>query len=206
MHEEGSVRSGQRVEHVAKSVAVEMLELRRAGIGEEAFESKGAVIQHRVELGCVAGNRASPKADVDPALPLHRLGFGQERFDGSRWRDAVERHVDQGGHPARRCRPRGGLESLPIRPPRLVDVDVRVDEAGHDDEVAVVDIGAFPVLADAVDASALDVNRRRARAGWRDHGAAAEDHQSMPSAIQTSPPSGLKRSNISQRPSGDQTG
>ncbi len=67
-------------------------------------------------------------------LELQRSGRGGDRA-GVQW------HLDQrGGAP--RCRGfRSGLEAFPLRAARLVDVDVRVDDAGYDDLVADAFIG-----------------------------------------------------------------
>ena len=58
------------------------------------------------------------------------------------------------GHAAGRRRAGGGLEALPLGAPGLVDVDVAVDEAGRDHQLADVEHvrppgGASPEPADA---------------------------------------------------------
>src|SRR5437762_3107037 len=74
---------------------------------------------------------AAPRAVVGAA---RAIGGAQLGFDGRRRggrRNAVERHVDDGGHATRGRRPRGGVESFPLPPPRLVHVHVGVDYAGQ---------------------------------------------------------------------------
>ena len=66
------------------------------------------------------------------------LHLDREVRGGRRRRNRIERHVDQrrdaaGGRGARRR-----LEAFPLRPAWFVDVGVRVDETGHDDEVAAI--------------------------------------------------------------------
>jgi hypothetical protein len=87
----------------------------------------------------VAGDDAAPQLDAHIAACV--LFLELECSDGRRRRQRVERHVDDGGDPARRGRARGGGKSFPLRAPRLVHVHVRVDESGHDHQVAVVDAG-----------------------------------------------------------------
>ena len=60
---------------------------------------------------------------------------------------------------------------------------VRVDESGHDHEVAVIDVGRLFEFADAFDFFAANMDRRRAHAARRDHSAAAQDHFSSTRAI-----------------------
>ena len=60
----------------------------------------------------------------------------RQGLDGRRHWGAVERHVDQGGDPAGRGGTRRGRKALPLGAPRLIDVYVRIDDAGQDDPIA----------------------------------------------------------------------
>ena len=76
----------------------------------------------------VALDELPPVTDVrliggDPAFHVECQGV-----DGRR--DAVERHVDDRGHPACGRGPGRARESLPLGAARFVDVHVRVDETG----------------------------------------------------------------------------
>ncbi len=58
--------------------------------------------------------------------------------DGGGLRQTIQGHVDQRGVAACCCGLRSCVESLPLRAPGLVDMDVGVDEAGQERVVAAV--------------------------------------------------------------------
>ena len=83
------------------------------------------------EVRLVAGHRSAPEPDVDERLVLGHLALAVEAVHRGGGRDAVERHVDDGGHAAGRRSPGRGGKALPLGAARLVDVDVGVHEAGE---------------------------------------------------------------------------
>src|SRR5262245_24003171 len=68
-----------------------------------------------------------------------RAALGFEPGHARRWRNAVERHVDERRDDAGGCGPRRVLEPFPLIATGIVDVHVRVDEARTDDESTGVD-------------------------------------------------------------------
>ena len=97
-----------------------------------------ATLRQYLELGGIAGDHTAPQAHVDVALPLGRLDLRCQTRHRRGRRDAVERHVHDRRHAAGRRRTRRAREALPVRPPRLVAVDVRVDESRQHDPIADV--------------------------------------------------------------------
>jgi hypothetical protein len=85
----------------------------------------------RGQLREVARHRAAPEPDVDGALPGRGLALDLQRRDVDRRRQAVQRHVDERGDPARGGGPGGRGEALPLGAARLVEVHVRVDQPGQ---------------------------------------------------------------------------
>jgi hypothetical protein len=114
-------------------------EFSNAGGTEEGFEAAHTGASERLEIRGVARDDAAPETDVDMTASGRGAPLRVERRDvGGRW-DAVERHIDDRRHAARGRRERAGLKSFPVGATRIVDVDVRVDDAGHHDGGARVD-------------------------------------------------------------------
>ena len=113
------------------------------------------------------------------SFPAAAASFSRNTRHGRRRRNAVERHLDQRGDAARRRRARGRRKTFPLGAAGLVDVDVRVDQAGHHDGVARfvhrITASDFIECGDGDDCAAADVNRRRALAFGRDDAASADD-------------------------------
>ncbi len=131
---------------VAQGLFVEEAEAFAAGVDEKTFVAGDAGFGEwsEVQLVAVAGDAfdSPPGAPVDPALAGGGRALGFEAGDGGSGRQAVEGHVDDGGDAAGGGGAGGGGEAFPFGAAGLVDVDVRVDEAGEDGVVAdVVDDG-----------------------------------------------------------------
>lgn len=162
----------------AKILFGRVSELRNPGGDEEALETRDAPAVERSELREIARNDAAPEADVHERAPPRRGRFCPERGHRRRRRNAVERHVEDCCDATRRGGAGCRLEALPLRPPRLVDVDVRVHEAGHHDGVSVVDpvrSRARRARLDGHDDAAADDHRGRARSRRRDDPVASDD-------------------------------
>ena len=158
----------------------ELLDARRT---QEALEPEHAGVVELAQPPELVGDGPTPEPDVHVDLPVGGGPLLGEGGDRRRRRDAVERHVDDRGHAARRGRSRGGLEPLPLGPSRLVDVDVRIDQSGHHRAVAGVherDTRRRVVeRGDALDAAVDDLDARLANAVRR-HDAPASDHDVGP--------------------------
>jgi hypothetical protein len=154
-------------------------ELRHAGVGQERLAAERARVDQGRQLGEVAGDDPAPEADVDVAAPRGGAPLGLQRRHAGGARQAVERHVHDGGDPAGRRRRGGVLEALPVGAAGLVDVHVGVDQPGHYQGVARLHQPAagrrVPEVGDPLDDAADDVDRRRPDALGGDHPAAADD-------------------------------
>ena len=106
---------------------------------QESLEAGDTRVHEAGQLSSVARDDAAPEGAVHEDPAPSRLALGLESDDRRGGGNAVEGHVDQGGDAARRRGARGRVEALPLGPSRLVDVDVGVDQAGHQDAVARVE-------------------------------------------------------------------
>jgi hypothetical protein len=88
----------------------------------------------------VAGDGTAPEADVDVDLAAGRRLLDLQRGHVDGGRQAVERHVHDGGDATGGGGPGGGGEALPLGAAGLVDVHVGVDQAGQQRHVAELDL------------------------------------------------------------------
>ena len=143
-----------------------------AGVDEEALVAEDAGAREREEVLLVVGDGSAPGRPVDEALAAGGFALGFECGDGGGLGQAVQRHVDEGGEASGGGGAGGGAEAFPLGASGLVDVDVRVDEAGKDGVVAaVVEDGVGGKLggaADGADAALFDEERCRLRASRGD--------------------------------------
>ena len=160
-----------------------MRELIDARGREEALEAEDARVVQRGQPAETLGHRAAPEADVDVRRRCRRRPLDLESGCRRRRRQGVQRHVDDRGHAPGRGREGGGAESLPLRAPGLVDVHVRVDEAGqqhgvvgHERRLRVRH--AVACADDVDDAAVLDHDRRRLQRIAQER-PAASDHETL---------------------------
>lgn len=107
---------------------------------EEALEAADAHLDQGKQLTGVPGDDTAIEPDVDPALAAARLQFLLKALDCRRRRDGVERHIDDRGHAAARSGPRPCPEPLPLGPPRLVEVNMGIDETWKKELGGVIDV------------------------------------------------------------------
>ena len=127
-----SVDDGQFGQRRPQPGVVQRRELGHAGVEQEALEADDARLEQRPQLVDVARHGPAPEGDVGRDLAVRRRSFHVQRLDGGRRRDRVEGHVDDRGDAAGDRGARRRREALPVRAPRLVDVDVAVDQAGQE--------------------------------------------------------------------------
>jgi hypothetical protein len=156
-------------------------ELVHSGRGQEALEAEDPGVVQRAQVLEVVGQGAAPESDVDVRLVGCDLLLDAEVLHGGGRREGVEGHVDEGGDAAGRRRARGGPEALPCGAAGVVDVYVRVDQAGQQDVVAEVlqagTGGSLCVVGQyGRDRAADDGDRRGARSLGRDDACRAQ-HQ-----------------------------
>ena len=162
VHEQQPVRGGHLGAHARQPGQADRRELLDAGVGQEALHAEDPGTEQLGQPPGVARHRAAPEADVDEDLSVRGCPLRLERGRVQRRRDAVERHVDDGGHPAGRRGPRRGREALPLGAARLVDVHVGVDQARQQHLV----VGELDHLAPGdrpVERTELPDHRRRRR-------------------------------------------
>jgi hypothetical protein len=132
---------------------------------EKTFESTNSGAEEWCQFGCIARDHATPESNIDVALTRCALDLGAETVDCCGRRDAVEWHINNGGDAT--CRGRAGCrsEALPFGTTRFVDVNMSVNEAGHDYEIAGIDLFAavreVVIIGDGGDQSVLNVD-----CGW----------------------------------------
>ncbi len=97
---------------------------------EETLEPEHALPHQRLDLSHISRNYAAPESDIHPAFPARGCQLGAETLDRRRSRSGIERHVHERGHATGRRRFGCRAESLPLRPPGLVNVYVRIHQAG----------------------------------------------------------------------------
>ncbi len=151
---------------VGELVGREVRELLDTGVEQEALEAEDPGLVQCGQVGQVAGDRTAPEAHVDPRLVAGRCALLLERGHGGGRRDAVERHVDDGGDPARGRGAGRGLEALPLGAARLVDVHVGVHQPGEQDLVVEelddgLRVARVVVRRDAGDPAGPDPDRDR---------------------------------------------
>src|SRR5487761_195036 len=103
---------------------------------EEGLEPENSRIPERSNFRCVSWHNAAPKAHINMKLFPGRDKFFLEGRGAGGCGNTIERHFNQRGYAAScrgaRCR----LESFPFGSAGLVDVNVGVDEPGHDDGIS----------------------------------------------------------------------
>ena len=157
MDDEQGPQLGQLLHDPVQHVRLQGRELVDARGGQEALEPEHPVLVQRAQVRDVAGDGSTPEPHVHEALAARGGAFHLERLAGGGGGKGVQRHVDDRRDTTGcRCSGRRG-ETLPLGAPRLVDVHVRVDEAGQEDLVVgqAHDL-ASEVVADRGDQPVLD--------------------------------------------------
>ena len=135
-----------------------------AGVAQEALKSHDSSSSHRGKLWSVSRHDPAPEAAVHPELVCCDRELLMEGIEGGGHGGGVQRHVHDGGHPAHSCSLCGGLEAFPRRATGLVDMDMRVDEARHEDGIAEIPGGTTGSVEDCGDARAIQDDSGRSEA------------------------------------------
>ena len=113
--------------------------------------------------------------------PAAAAAFSRSASTDDGHRHGVQRHVADRRHPAGQRGPRRGREPLPLGPPRLVDVHVRVHEPGQQGEVAEIDVAVSVKLrvvgVDRFDLFIPNVRRRLPHPIWQHHAGRPDDER-----------------------------
>ncbi len=157
-------RHRQRLPQVRLCNVPELLYARRT---QKTLEAQDTCARQRREVVRVSWHDTAPETHVY-VTPAARSGaLLLQAVDGGRRRNAIERHVHEGRDSPCRGSTRGVLESFPVGPARIVDVDVCVDEARKHDIRSKVDLAhtrqPLAMLAHRRDESIAHNNCRRAK-------------------------------------------
>ena len=102
------------------------------------------------DVALIILNNATPGRPIHTALALRRLPLRFKRRHARCRRKTIQRHVNQEGIASRSGRAGRGLEAFPIGSSRLIDVHVRIHQAGQNCGIAkVVDFESLRHLVGA---------------------------------------------------------
>ena len=110
---------------------VQRRELVDAGGQQEALEAHHARVVQGRRSAALPGTAPPQNATSTASWPAAAACLAAQRGHGHGRRDAVQRHVHDRGHPARRGGGRRGREPFPLGAPGLVDVHVAVHQPGQ---------------------------------------------------------------------------
>ncbi len=115
-------------------------ELVQATVAHERLEADHAARRQLVQFRQVQRRQAAPQAEIQPGLRLAQHPFFRESPRVQQRRRGIQRHVQEARRAARRQRARAGVEALPVRAARFVQVHVGVHHAGEDVQSGRVDL------------------------------------------------------------------
>jgi hypothetical protein len=133
-------------------------------VHQKGFGAEHAAARQRPEVGGVGRHHTAPKPAVDVQQRCAGGELDRQRLGGGGHWNAVERHVDDGGDPARSGGSGGAGEALPLGAAGLVDVHVGVDQPGHQHPVAEVGCAGRPAGFERHNFTAFDAHCRRDQA------------------------------------------
>lgn len=115
-----------------------MLELIDTTGTKEALEANDASLNHIAQFVGIARNHSTPEGDIDEDLATgcvdlrSQVGHARRRWNGIQW------HIADGGEASGSGSLRSRVKSLPFRSARFVDVDMRIDQPGHHDQITEI--------------------------------------------------------------------
>src|SRR5437016_3491573 len=172
MHTDERVEPRRHLESDREQAVGHAMKVLDAAFTHECLEPHDAAPGERRQLREVLGNHPAPEAKVDECLLGRDGDLRIEGRDGrGRWM-GVERHLEDRGNAAARRTARPRLPSLPLGAARLVEVDVRINDAGEHDEAARVDdfVAALHFTSYGADGSIRDGNVGGLLASREDYG------------------------------------
>jgi hypothetical protein len=136
-----------------------------AGIDQKALEASHSRSRERFDVTLIIVNHPAPCCPVDAASAVRSRPFGAKGSHRSCRRKTVQRHVDQQRVASGSCSSRRGFEALPLCAPRIVDMNVGIDQARKDDRLAeVMDLVSIRYLIggdDSLNPLSVDKNSSR---------------------------------------------
>ena len=111
-----------------------------AGARHECLETDDASCRQLFHALQIDGRQPAPESEVDTGAGLGRFPLGVEGGTVEGRRMGVEGHLGHGRRAADRAGGRAGCPAFPIGPPRLVEVNMDVDDARKDVQPAGIDL------------------------------------------------------------------
>lgn len=143
-----------------------------AGMNEKTFEAGDTRGCEGFEGGRIVGDNSAPSHPIDTTAAARRCTLLLESGDGGRGGETIQRHVDKERVAPCSRGARGCLKAFPVGAARIVDMDMRIDEAwenGGVAEIANCGEGGNLLRGDNVaDVFAFDEKRGGAHARGRD--------------------------------------
>src|SRR5207237_2496745 len=141
------------------------------GVDEKAFKSSNSLSSQSRNLCLVSWDYSAPGGPIYTALTMCSLSLRLKSAKRGSGRQAIQRHVNEQSVSSSCRRSGGGRESFPFGATGLVDVYVRVNQAGQNGNIAEIENicasrRSFR-LASALNALVLGGEGRRANAVWR---------------------------------------
>ncbi len=178
VHRHGQAEGGGTCHAGEQRLVVGRREVLHPGGAHERLEAHDATSCQLVEAVDVSGNEPAPQREVDDRDARGGGDLEVERGAVERRRTRIERHVAERGRAPSREGCRSVSEPLPLRAPRVVEVDMDVHGAGE--HVQTVRENRLPrrpvqVRPDCRDTSVRDADVGEYRPGGRDHDPLADE-------------------------------
>jgi hypothetical protein len=109
-------------------------------LDQETLETSNTSLDERKQLIGVTRDDTTVETNIDPALSLTGAKLLLEAMEGSGRRNGVKWHVNHGGNTTTGSSTGTSPEALPLGSTRLVQVNMSIDETGHEDLGTMVDI------------------------------------------------------------------
>ena len=158
MHADGKSEPRRALHALEQRLVVGLLEVADPRVAHERLEADHATVGELVEPVDVAGNEPAPECEVDERRAVGGRDLEVERGAVDRRRRRVQRHVEEARPTTGREGRAAGREPLPVGAARIVEVHVRIDDAGEDVEARCVDLHPGIALQLGTDLGDLAVN------------------------------------------------
>ena len=178
MHRDELAQSRRAFHPLAQRVVIHAGKILNAAAGHERLEANRTALAEFLQLVQIVRHESAPEGEVRQRPVLRDRKFLVEALAVNRRRMGIERHVEEHRPAPRRQRARAGFDSLPIRAARIVEVDVRINQAGENVEPLRVNDLARRTLERCLqrdDSSIRDANVQDALGHWQDDRASADD-------------------------------
>lgn len=109
-------------------------------VTQETLEATNTCINQALKVLVVSRNDATVEPNINPALAPGSFHLDVEVFHSGSRRDSVKRHVDHCSDTTKSSRTGTSPESLPFCSPRLVEVNVSVDQTRKEDVGRVIGV------------------------------------------------------------------